>query len=204
MKKLLRLLGVAAVLLVLFYAGSLLADKQTLSNHVIRLHVVADSDDPEDQKIKLSVRDAVIACVQNDINIMADAQEVKHYLAGKLSALETVANETLNDLGTTDRAKVYLTKEKFGIRDYDTFSLPSGVYDSLRIEIGNAAGKNWWCVIFPSLCLPVTQEAFTDTAVAAGFDDRLTNTLSGSDGYEVRFFLLDCLGKLENFFSFSS
>ena len=204
MKKLLQLSGFVAVLLLLFYAGSLLADKQTLRNDVIRLHVVADSDSTEDQKLKLSVRDAVIAYVQNDIDILADAPEARNYLASKLPALEEVANKTLKGLGSTDKAKAYLTKEKFGVREYDTFSLPSGVYESLRIEIGNAAGKNWWCVIFPTLCLPTTQDGFTDTAIAAGFTDGLTNTLSDNDRYEVRFFLLDCIGKLENFFSFSS
>ena len=204
MRKLLKFVGLAAILAALFYTGSLLADKQTLRNDVIRLHVVANSDSSEDQNIKLAVRDAVIAFVQNDINLMADAQEAKCYLTDKLSALQLVANITLKELGSSDQARVSLTKEEFGIRESDTFTLPSGVYDSLRIEIGDAAGRNWWCVIFPSLCLPVTRETFADTAVAAGFDDGLTNTLSGVDGYEVRFFFLDCLGRLENFFSFSS
>lgn len=203
MRKILKFIGLTSIFLVLFYAGSLLSDKQTLRNDVIRLHVIADSDSEEDQSIKLTVRDAVIAYIQDDISILTDAQEAKKYLARRLSALEDVANETLHAHGSKDHAKVYLTREAFGIREYDTFSLPSGVYDSLRIEIGSAAGKNWWCVVFPSLCLPTTQEGFTDTAVAAGFDDALADTLSGSNGYELRFFFLDCIGKLENFFSFS-
>lgn len=204
MRRLLKLAGFVVMLLVLFYAGSLLADKHTLRNDVIRLHVVANSDSSEDQSIKLSVRDAVIAYIQKDVNVLGNALEAKNYLSGKLTALEKVANETLRSHGSTDHAKVYLTKEEFGVREYDTFSLPSGIYDSLRIEIGSAEGKNWWCVIFPSLCLPATQEGFADTAVAAGFNEGLTDTLSGNNRYEIRFFLLDCLGKLENFFSFSS
>lgn len=203
MKKLLKLTGLTAILLVLFYIGSLLADKQTLRNDVIRFHVVADSNTPEDQQHKLFVRDAVITFLQEDMNVLTDAQEAKHYLSAVLPAIESVANETLEKLGAEDHAKVCLTTEEFGTREYDTFSLPSGVYNSLRIEIGNAAGKNWWCVIFPSLCLPATQEGFADTAVAAGFDNGLTNTLSRNNDYELRFFFLDCLGKLENFFSFS-
>ena len=203
MKKLLKFIGLSAIFLVLFYAGSLLADKQTLRNDVIRLHVVANSDSTEDQNVKLAVRDAIIAYVQQDVAGLRDAREAKEYLSCKLADLEIVANDTLMAHGQPPLAKVSLTEDMFGIREYDTFSLPSGIYDSLRIEIGNAAGKNWWCVIFPSLCLPATQDGFADTAVAAGFNEGLSNTLSGTPGYEVRFFFLDCLGKLENFFSFS-
>ena len=84
------------------------------------------------------------------------------------------------------------------MRQYDTFALPSGVYESLRISIGEAQGKNWWCVVFPSLCMPAVGENFSDAAAGAGFDDGLTNTLQQKKGYEIRFFLLDWLGWLEN------
>ena len=204
MKKLLKLFCFSAAFLALLYAGSLFADKHTLRQDVIRFHVIADSDNQQDQEIKLDVRDAIIDFVQEDLDAMSDVQAVKAYLTENLTQLELVANNTLAKLGSTDRARVYLTEEAFGRREYDTFSLPSGIYDSLRIEIGDAQGRNWWCVIFPSLCTPTTQEAFADTAVAAGFNDDLTNTLSADTGYEIRFFFLDCLGKLENFFSFSS
>jgi stage II sporulation protein R len=112
--------------------------------------------------------------------------------------LEDVANSTLTQLGSGDKASVFLTKEAFGIRQYDTFSLPSGVYDSLRIEIGQAKGRNWWCVVFPALCLPTTTDGFEDVAASAGFNESLTDTLTTEDGYEIRFYLLDCIGRLEN------
>ena len=95
-------------------------------------------------------------------------------------------------------AKVTLCKEVFDIRHYDTFSLPAGVYHSLRIIIGEGQGKNWWCVSFPSLCLPATTAGFSDTAVSAGFSAPLVKSLSGNENYEIHFFFLNQLGKLEN------
>ena len=203
MRKLIRFTSISLLALMLFSIGSLLADKQTLRNDVIRLHVVANSDDPQDQQIKLSVRDAVIGYIQSNMQDVTDVEQAKAYLKSQLQDLQNVANDTLRKLGSSDFARVCLKTEEFGVRAYDTFSLPSGIYESLRIEIGDARGKNWWCVVFPSLCIPSSREEFTDTAVSAGFEQGLTNTLSQKEGYEIRFFLLDCLGKIENFFCFS-
>ena len=103
-------------------------------------------------------------------------------------------------MGSGETAKITFLKEEFDTREYDTFSLPAGVYESLRITIGEGAGKNWWCVVFPSLCVPATTEGFADTAAGSGFDNSLTGALGNNGGYKVRFFLLDCLGRIENFF----
>ncbi len=203
MKKLIKCIGISALLLILFGVGMLVADRMKLRNDVVRLHVIANSDEEEDQRIKLCVRDAIIAYIEKDVAQLEDAKQAKVYLQGRLTQLEEVANNALVSIGSADRAKVYLTSEKFGVREYDTFSLPSGVYESLRIEIGQGQGKNWWCVVFPALCLPVSQDGFKDVAASAGFNLGLINTLTETDGYEVRFFFLDCLGKIENFFSFS-
>jgi stage II sporulation protein R len=203
MKKTIKFIGIAALLLVLFGVGVLLSDSMTLRNDVVRLHVVANSDTEVDQKTKLSVKDAIVAYIRQDITQLENAKQAKLYLQERLPQLREVANKTLTSLGVTDRAKVYLTTEEFGVRDYDTFSLPSGVYDSLRVEIGQAQGKNWWCVIFPALCLPASQDGFEDVAVSAGFNNGLIDTLTTDNGYEIRFYFLDCLGKIQNFFSFS-
>ena len=102
--------------------------------------------------------------------------------------------------GVKDRANVTLTAEEFPTRIYDTFTLPAGIYDSLRITIGSGEGHNWWCVVFPSLCVPAATEGVADTAASAGFSDGLSGAITGQSGYDVRLFLLDCLGKLENLF----
>ncbi len=203
MKKIIKFLSVSALVAILFFVGSLVADKISLRNDIIRLHVVANSDSEEDQKNKLRVRDAVTAYLQDKCSNFDNATEAKTYLVSALPDLTAVANETLQSIGCTDRVQVSLKRESFGIRKYDTFTLPSGVYESLRIEIGNGEGKNWWCVVFPSLCLPISEDVFVETAVSSGLDRNLADTLKNDDEYEIRFFFLDWLGIVENIFFFS-
>ena len=178
----------------------LIRDKQSLQSNLVRLHVVANSDLPADQEIKLRVKDAIVSYLQEDMNLLQSAQEAKTYLQEKLPEIEAFANKVLKKYHVNQSAFVSLQKEAFDTRDYDTFSLPAGVYESLRVVIGNGAGKNWWCVVFPSLCLPATTSEFQDTAVGAGFSDGLVDTISKADGYEIRFYLLDFIGKIENLF----
>ena len=203
MKKMVRLIGLLLLLCALFYLASLAKDKQVLSQNLIRLHVIANSDDPSDQQTKLSVKDQIVAFIQANLPEPCDITEAKAYLTELLPEIQKVANDALKKNGSNLQARVSLTNETFDIRHYDTFSLPSGVYQSLRVELGEGKGKNWWCVVFPSLCIPVNNEDFKDTAVAAGFDQQLADTISNERTYKIRFFLLDCIGKIENFFSFS-
>ena len=200
MKKLIKLF--VCLLLVAFVLGlaDLWQDRQTLKNNLIRLHVVANSDSTEDQAVKVQVKDAIVSYLQPIVEKMPDKEQAMAYIQENLATLQTLSNNVLNKLGVRDRAVVTFLPESFRTRVYDTFSLPSGIYDALRVEIGEADGKNWWCVVFPSLCLPATSADFQDTAVSAGFSQTLTGTLSNNGGYKVRFFLLDCLGKVENFF----
>ena len=200
MKKILKRLVFLAVLVSCFYTGALLADKEKLHNELIRMHVVAASDSSEDQSIKLQVRDAIIDSLQQAMEDATDIAQAKLYILEHLPQIEAAANAVLQELGSEDIAVVSFVEEAFPVREYDTFSLPSGVYESLRITIGEGEGKNWWCVVFPSLCLPAAGEDMTDAAAGAGFSDPLTDTLQQKEGYEVRFFLLDCLGWLQNLF----
>ena len=201
MKKIVKLLMTLALILGLLWCGTVIADRKTLSEDLIRLHVVAASDTQEDQQIKLQVRDALIGYLQQHMPEPEDVEAAKEALKGMLSQLEETANAALSAAGVTDQAKVTLTTEEFPIRHYDTFSLPAGIYESLRVTIGEGQGKNWWCVVFPSLCMPATTEGFADTAAGAGFSDSLSGALQGQPGYEIRFFLLDCMGWLQNLFS---
>ncbi len=200
MKFIRKILCTCMLLAVLLWIGSVVADRQALSEELIRLHVVAQSDSAEDQAVKLQVRDAILQNLQQDMDTLQDPDAAKQYLLGKLEELTAVANSVLEEAGCAARAVVTLTKETFQKRDYSTFSLPAGVYESLRVVIGDGEGQNWWCVVFPSLCLPATAVEFEDTAAGAGFDDTLTNTLQQETGYRVRFFFLDCLGWLQNLF----
>ena len=200
MRKFLKAVGILSLLAAAVYISSVLRDADQLNENILRLHVVANSDSAEDQAVKLKVRDAVLSTLEDAAAAARSKEEAKTLLNNKLEELESAANAVLDAQGITDRAKVTLTQEEFPTRVYDTFTLPAGVYDSLRITIGSGEGHNWWCVVFPSLCVPAATEGVADTAASAGFSDSLSGAITGEPGYEVRFFLLDCLGRLENFF----
>ncbi|MBE6920123.1 MAG: stage II sporulation protein R [Ruminococcaceae bacterium] len=198
MKKFAKFVSTLLLVVVAFYLGSVSSDKRLLSENLIRLHVVADSNSAEDQAIKLQVRDAITAKLETVMEDFPDLETAKAYLQAHLPELEKIANDTLAAAGNSCQAVVTLAKEAFPTREYDTFTLPAGIYESLRVTIGSGEGKNWWCVVFPSLCASATTEGFEDTAVSAGFSDRVTGTLTGKQEYCVRFFLLDCFGWVEN------
>lgn len=180
--------------------GMLIADKVTLSRDLIRLHIVAASDSEADQAVKLLVRDAILAQAQALLVEAEDARQARSILDAHLTELERAANETLLAQGSSHRATVTLEQEAFPVRHYDSFSLPSGVYHSLRVRIGEAEGKNWWCVVFPALCIGAASEDTEAVSAASGFSESLSGALTGEKTYRFSFFFLDCIGKIENFF----
>ena len=182
----------------LVWFGTVLADRQTLDENVIRFHVVANSDSEVDQAVKLQIRDGVIAYLQPILAELPSAAEVKVWLEGHLEDVKAVADGILAENGFADTASVTVRKEAFETRAYDTFTMPAGVYDALRITVGEGKGQNWWCVVFPRLCLPAVSDDMEAEAAGAGFSDSLTGALEGE--YQVRFFVLDCLGWLEKIF----
>ena len=198
MRKQLKRVGICLVFAAAVWLFMLAADRQTLKRELIRLHVVAASDSPEDQAVKLQVRDAILENLQEGLSQVTDVSAAISYVESHLPAIEETANRVLELAGVPDSVRVSLDLESFPKRIYDTFSLPSGIYQSLRVVIGNGEGQNWWCVIFPELCLPETEEAFSKQAEESGLGDTLTQTLQEKDGYCIRFFFLDLIGKVEN------
>ena len=197
MRKYLFRVGICLMAVCLVWTWMLFKDRQKLRRELIRFHVVAASDAPEDQAVKLQVRDAVISAFQEELQNLQDVEQAKAYLQENLAKIQTLVNHVLKQAGFDDTASVSLCLEEFATRVYDTFTLPAGLYESLRIVIGEGEGQNWWCVMFPSFCLPATSDGFEEVACGAGFSDTLTQTLEGE--HEIRFFFLDALGAVENF-----
>jgi len=138
----------------LFLISCLYAEKinEDLSNSIIRLHIVANSDSDEDQALKYRIRDAVIAYMQERMDELKDKENAKTYVAGNINELESVANSIIVSEGLSGVAKVSFGKFPFPTKKYGSIALPAGYYEALKIEIGNAEGRNWWCVMFPPLC----------------------------------------------------
>ena len=190
---------VICLIAAMFWCGTCIADRQKLGEEIIRLHVVGASDSQADQTVKLQVRDAVLEKLRQGISQMTSMEQAKQYIQESIRELQQAGDQVLEQAGFPETCTVTLTRESFPTRVYDTFSLPEGVYESLRVTIGEGKGKNWWCVVFPELCIPATAAEFEDVAAASGFPDSLTGALAGEDQYQIRFFFLECLGKLENF-----
>ena len=185
----------AAFAVVCVYAWGIATDSQALHDSLLRLHVVGASDSAEDQNVKLQVRDAVLASLEEGLQDLTDVDAAVAYVEGMLPKVEAAANRVLAAAGFEDTVAVSVTEEAFPTREYDTFTLPAGVYKALRVVIGEGEGRNWWCVVFPKLCMG-TREEFVETANVAGLDEDLTETLEGE--YEIRFWLLEKLGELKN------
>jgi len=172
--------------------------QKTLSSRLIRLHVVAASDDPADQARKLAVRDALLPEIAALTEDCADADAAAAALEEGLPALRETAFAAL---GTGEPVDATLTDERFPRRDYDTFSLPAGRYRALRVTLGAGAGHNWWCVAFPALCLPAgtaeMEEGFAETANEAGLSaEEIELVSSDSEHVQFKFRLLDWLAAL--------
>lgn len=193
MSKLVNRVWFLLLLAAFVWTGTLIADREMLSREVIRFHVVAASDSPEDQAVKLQVRDAVLAYISEAAQELEPAQ-TQIWIRENLCELRTVANKALMTAGRNERAEVRFEQEEFDARKGEAVCLPAGVYHALRIRIGAAEGENWWGVLFPDLLA-------TDGAVPAGgvFPRDLAMLLTDGDGYEIRFYLLDALGHLEKF-----
>lgn len=200
MKKIAKLLILCLLFVTAVWFGSVLSDCSTLREDLIRLHVVAESDSDEDQAVKLQVRDAIISQLESAMESLPDAETARSYIQSQLPQLQETADQVLEQAGVAARAVVTLGKEAFPTREYETFTLPAGVYESLRITIGTGQGHNWWCVVFPTFCVSATSDGMADTAVSAGFSQSLAGSLTGEKPYQVRFFLLDCIGWIENLF----
>ena len=185
-KRIISLVLLGISVLTVTACAALQAQSQRMAEKIIRLHVVANSDSDADQAVKLCVRDAVLREAQN---VLSDASDAKQAIAAQLPALEAAANAELRRQGSGDTACVSFRRELFPTRVYDTFSLPSGVYQSLRVTIGEGAGHNWWCVIFPPLCAQAA--GLSEQAVQALSDDDVRLVTESDGGYVVRFRLLE-------------
>lgn len=123
-----------------------------VADKIVRLHVVANSDSPEDQALKLAVRDAVIRAMSPKFEKLDRVEEVKTVINENLGEIEQLALQKLKEQGKTYEVAASLGQYDFPTKVYGNLTLPAGTYQALNIVIGSGEGKNWWCVMFPPLC----------------------------------------------------
>lgn len=169
-------------------------EQATLSDKLIRLHVVANSDSPRDQNVKLKVRDAVLAVTEPMLGGEADPKES---LATGLAEIQQTAQQCLLENGFDVPVCVTLGQEWLPTRVYDSFSLPAGVYETLRVTIGSGEGRNWWCVVFPSICLSAAGD-MENAAACAGFSQKEIALITEENSrYVVKFKLMEVVQKVQ-------
>lgn len=156
-----------------FFSEPSVSPSLSLEDRILRLHILAAGNDTASQEIKLHVRDAVLGHIQAYVSDAATAQEAEDALVPLLPEIITVANQTLADYGVSYTATAEIATEFFPIKQYGSLLLPPGEYRALRIVLGEGEGKNWWCMLYPSLC----------------FTEGITATLPEEEKEELRGFL---------------
>ncbi|MBR7112243.1 MAG: stage II sporulation protein R [Clostridia bacterium] len=185
----------AAMLLIAAFAILPIHGEGEIYDSVIRLHVLANSDSEEDQALKLAVRDAVLHKTQEILKGVTTRDEAETLLLQSLDAIEREARDCLVQNGCEDDVRVTLGKEQYPTRVYENLAFPSGEYLSLRVLIGEAEGQNWWCVLFPPLCLSAatTKAKAEEVFLSAGLSEEQYRIITDSENtkYKLRFKILE-------------
>lgn len=186
------ILVAVAILSVLPVSG-----EELIYSDTIRLHVIAASDAEDEQRLKLKVRDNILEYVSEltaNINSKDEALEV---IEKNIDTINQIAEDTVKENGYSHETETLIGLEDYPEREYDNFKLPTGEYVSLRVKIGAADGKNWWCVLFPPLCTTAAsrqEEAF----VSAGFTGEQYKVITKNESgrYKVKFKLLEIIEEI--------
>ena len=162
---------------------------------VIRLHVIANSDSEVDQELKLCVRDEILKSASSMLDGCNTREQAIARVSDNLCTIEERAAELLADKGYPYSVSVELSEEEYPTKNYESFCFPSGEYLSLRVNIGEAQGQNWWCVLYPPMCLSAASES--EAIAQVGLTDAQYSMITETEGakYKVRFKILEAIEK---------
>ena len=170
--------------------------EEAIYSNVLRLHVLANSDSDEDQALKLKVRDAILEEATQITGTATNLDDAYALIQAGEDRLTVAAKKVISEEGFDYDVSIELGHEKYPTRSYDSLCFPSGEYLSLRVNIGEAEGKNWWCVLFPPLCLSAATGSYNEDAfISVGLtpDQYQMITDTSSPKYNVRFKILEVI-----------
>ncbi len=197
-KILLSVFGCALSLYLAFSCTYFAGAANSVREDVVRLHILANSDSPEDQEVKLKVRDALLSKNTALLTQGVNQENASAYFELSKDELQRTAKEVLWENGFDYDVRMYLEKEYFETREYGELIFPAGEYTALKVILGEGEGKNWWCVMFPPLCVP----AADDVEIKGNTDDYLTESgneiVNGGKKYIVKFKLLEVYEELRD------
>lgn len=166
---------------------------EDIRSDVLRVHILANSDAEDDQTLKLKVRDAVLKAGEGVLDGVTSREEAQERLKTALPTLQAVAQQCVYDNGCTDIVTAQTVNMYFTTRTYASGTYPAGYYDAVRFTIGEGKGKNWWCVLYPPLCL----SAATDTSSLSTAEDAV---IQQGERYRVRFKVVEWVEELRKLF----
>ncbi|MBO6116182.1 MAG: stage II sporulation protein R [Ruminococcus sp.] len=200
MKKKTEIILAAGLLLAILMTNSITFIRdgrrlEQLRGSVLRLHILAESDSERDQQLKLKVRDALLT--SGVLDGADDLKSAENIASAKLPEIERIAEDTLRENGCSLPVSAELADVEFDERTYGDITMPAGEYRALRVKIGSAQGHNWWCVMYPPLCLPAACEVTDDKEKECElFDDDELDIMYHPEKYEVRFAIWDKIKEL--------
>lgn len=162
--------------------------QQDISSSLVRLHVIAASDEKGEQELKLRVRDNVLEYLTPVLDGADSPEDAQRIINEEFPNIKAAAEECAEGR----RVRVTLGAEYYPTREYESFSLPAGQYQSLRVILGEGEGHNWWCVVFPPLCVSAAEQ---NKALDAMSEDERA-LITEADGYELRFRIVELWGEL--------
>ncbi|MBE6800835.1 MAG: stage II sporulation protein R [Ruminococcaceae bacterium] len=195
------LLSVTAVAISLYMAFSctyFTASAGTVKEDVVRLHILANSNSEVDQEIKLKVRDALLETNASILSNDVTKENAKEHFENSKEILLKTAKETLKENGFNYNVKITLQDEYFETRDYGSLTFPAGQYTALKVVLGKGEGKNWWCVMFPPLCVPAADGIETNESNADYLTQSGEKIVNGGEKYIVKFKILEIYEELRN------
>ena len=172
------------------------AEDVQIYDGIVRLHVIANSDDPNDQGTKLIVRNAVLSYIDNIVSHAENAGGAADMIGENVSGIRAVVCDTLEGIGESTDCDVALSYEYYPTRQYDDLTLPAGKYRSLRISIGSGEGQNWWCVLYPSICTSGARAK--NVLKQTGFSPDQINVLTDDEKpvYKIKFKFLEFFSEM--------
>ena len=166
---------------------------------VVRLHVIANSDSEEDQTLKLKVRDRIIEVVDPAVRNCRSQSEAIAAIGGIMGDIQAAAEDVIEAEGFDYSVSVVITEEQYPTKNYESCAFPEGEYVSLQVKIGESEGENWWCCLFPPLCLSAAtdEKSNEDAFISVGLTDEQYKiiTETKSPKYRVRFKILEVFEK---------
>lgn len=165
---------------------------EDLRANVLRLHIIANSNTDSDQELKLKIRDRILAESGGMFEGVTDVSEALQRAESNTDYYCDLANEVIAENGFSYKAKASVGKCYFETREYDTFTLPAGYYESLIVSVGEAKGKNWWCVIFPEVCIPAAAADLSETVT-----EKTSTVAKSPERYIMRFKAVEIYEKIK-------